>query len=460
MSLLQHPELRPELRANLKLALPIIATQFTFMGMGTVDTLMAGRLGGDALAAVAVGANVWFLLFIVFSGVLMACSPIVAQRIGAGRDPVETGAFVRGTVVFAVLLGLLWTLAMQLAATPIVRLLDLGPVVSAYATGYMRAIAWGAVPFCLCFVARNVAEGHGQTRVALAAGVTGFCVNAVLNYVLMYGKLGLPALGPAGCAWATATAGLTMAVIYGLLYLRLPQLRRLQVFRRGWPQVRGEAAEVLRLGLPIAAIIAAESWMFNICALLMARFGAETVAAHQIAINVAALAFMVPLSVGFATTVRVGLAAGAGDMLSARLRGQAGMLIGVGFSTLSASVMALAPAAIIGLYTQAAGVAGIAVSFLYLAALFQIFDCIQATANGALRGLKDTRVPMLITVSAYWIVGMPVAVWLAFGTALGPRGIWWGFIVALAVAAAGLAPRFLRHARRSAVGAHDSVLMP
>lgn len=457
---MRHPGLRAEVRANLRLALPIIATQFTFMGMGTVDTLMAGRLGGDALAAVAIGANVWFLLFIVFSGVLMACSPIVAQRIGAGRDPAQTGRFVRGTAGFALLLGLVWTLAMQLAAAPVVRLLNLGAVVSGYATDYMRAIAWGAVPFCLCFVARNVAEGHGLTRVALAAGVVGFCVNAVLDYVLMYGKLGLPALGPAGCAWATVIAGLTMASIYALLYLRLPQLRALQVFRRGWPQMRGEAAEVLRLGLPIAAIVAAESWMFNICALLMARFGAEAVAAHQIAINVAALAFMVPLSIGFATTVRVGLAAGAGDVASARLRGQAGMLIGVGFSALSASVMALAPAAIIGLYTQASGVAGIAVSFLYLAALFQIFDCIQATANGALRGLKDTRMPMLITVGAYWIVGMPVAVWLAFDTGLGPRGIWWGFIVALAVAAAGLAARFLRRARAGSSAPRGSVLMP
>ncbi|MFA5940541.1 MAG: MATE family efflux transporter [Sinimarinibacterium sp.] len=449
---MRHPGLRTEARANLRLALPIIATQFTFMGMGTVDTLMAGRLGGEALAAVAVGTNVWFLMFIVFSGVLMACSPIIAQRIGAGRDPAETGSFVRGTAGFALLLGLTWTLAMQLAAAPIVRLLDLGAAVSGYATDYMRAIAWGAVPFCLCFVARNVAEGHGLTRVALAAGVVGFCVNAGLDYVLMYGKLGLPALGPAGCAWATVFSGLTMAAIYGTLYLHLPQLRGLQVFRRGWPQMRGEAAEVLRLGLPIAAIVAAESWMFNICALLMARFGADAVAAHQIAINVAAMAFMVPLSIGFATTVRVGLAAGASDMDSARLRGQAGLLLGVGFSVLSASVMALIPAAIIGLYTEAPGVADVAVRFLYLAALFQIFDCIQATANGALRGLKDTRVPMLITVAAYWIVGMPVAVWLAFNTDLGPPGIWWGFIVALALAAAGLATRFLRHARPAAGG--------
>ncbi|MEQ1437886.1 MATE family efflux transporter [Fontimonas sp. SYSU GA230001] len=447
MALLRRPELRAELRANLRLALPIIATQFTFMGMGTVDTLMAGRLGGDALAAVAVGSNVWFLLFTVFSGVLMACSPIVAQRIGAGRDAAETGRFVRGTAAFALGLGLLWTLTMLLAAAPIVRLLDLGSTVSAYATEYMRAIAWGAVPFCLCFVARNVAEGHGLTRVALAAGIVGFCVNAVLDYVLMYGKLGLPALGPAGCAWATVCSGLTMAAIYAALYRQLAPLRGLQVFRGGFPQLRGEAAEVLRLGLPIAAIVAAESWMFNICALLMARFGAGAVAAHQIAINVAAMAFMVPLSIGFATTVRVGLAAGAGDRSSARLRGQAGMLLGVGFSVLSASAMALFAASIIALYTADDRVAAIAVPFLYLAALFQIFDCVQATANGALRGLKDTRVPMLITVGAYWIVGMPVAVWLSFDTSLGPLGIWWAFIVALALAAAGLAWRFSRRTR-------------
>lgn len=454
----RYPLVREEARANLKLALPIMAAQFTFMGMGTVDTIMAGRLGADALAAVAVGANVWFLAFIVFSGILMACSPIVAHRIGAGRDPQDTGRFVREAAVFAVGLGLLWMLAMRIAVGPVLGLLKLDEPAAGYAADYITAVSWGAVPFCLCFLARNVAEGHGLARAALVAGSVGFAVNGVFDYLLMYGRLGFPQLGPEGCAWASVLGGLSMAGVYAGLYLRLPQLRALRVFRSGWPRLQPDVREVLRLGLPIALIVAAESWMFNIGALLMARFGGEVIAAHQVAINVAALAFMVPLSIGFATTVRVGYAAGAGNAAAVRLRGQTGMLLGVGFALVSATLMAVLPGAIVALYTDAPAVSGVAERFLYFAALFQIFDCVQATANGALRGIKDTRVPALITIAAYWIVGMPVASALAFTTDQGPYGVWWGFIVALAVAAFGLAWRFLGRTRPGA--ASRSALMP
>ncbi|MEW6166320.1 MAG: MATE family efflux transporter [Pseudomonadota bacterium] len=459
MSTFISPLLRREARANLRLALPIIATQLTFMGMGTVDTIMAGRLGADALAAVAVGANVWFLAFIVFQGIFMACSPIVAQRIGARREPDETGRFVRAAAVLAVGLGLLWTLALRLAAAPIVDLLALDAPQAQAATAYIRVVALAGVPFCLCFLARNVADAHGLVRVAMVAGLVGFVVNGVFDYLLMYGRGGFPALGPVGCAWASVLGGLAMAAVYGLLYRRLAPLRALRLFRRGWPQLRDVGlAEVPRLGVPIALIIAAESWLFNIGALLMARFGGEVIAAHQIAINVAALSFMVPLSIGFATTVRVGHAAGARDAEAVRLRGRAGILLGVGFAVLSASVMALFPELIVAAYTDAPSVTGTAVSFLYFAALFQIFDCIQAAANGALRGIKDTRVPMLITLGAYWFVGMPVAWALVFHTQQGPAGVWWGFIVALALAAAGLGSRFVHRTRRGRTRS-GSVLM-
>ncbi len=447
MSLPSMPALRREAHANLRLALPIIATQFTFMSMGTADTIMAGRYSGEALAAVAVGSNVLFLAMILFMGVLMACSPIVAQRIGAGRDPLETGNFVRATALFAVVLGLLWMAAMRLLAAPVLDLLALDQPARGYAYDYIVAASWSAVPFCLSFVARNVAEGHGLTRVALYAGLAAFVVNVLFDWLLMYGRLGFPEMGPVGCAWASVLAALTMASAYVVLYLRVAPLRALKVFGTATPRLRADIGEVVRLGVPIAMILAAESWMFNIGALLMARFGADTVAAHQIAINFAALSFMVPLGIGFATTVRVGLAAGAGDTAVLRLRGQAGMLIGACFALLSASAMATMPGLIVGLYTNVAPISGLAVQFLYFAAVFQIFDCIQATANGALRGVKDTRVPMMITVAAYWIVGMPLAWWLSFHTEVGPFGVWWGFIVSLALAAGGLGWRFLRHTR-------------
>lgn len=441
------PALRLEARANLRLAAPIIATQVTFMGMGTADTIMAGRYSAEGLAAVAVGANVWFLAFMVFMGILMACSPIVAQRIGAGRSAGETGAFVRAALAFSVLLGLLWMAGMRLAADPVLDWLALGEPTRGYAHDYILAASWSAMPLCLCFVARNTAEAHGLTRVALLAGLAGLFVNVLFDWLLMYGRLGFPQMGPEGCAWATVLAAATMVLVYAGQYRRIATLRALGVFRAEVPRLGEDIGEILRLGLPIMLIVTAESWMFNIGALMMARFGADTVAAHQVAINFAALSFMVPLSVGFATTVRVGLAAGAGDAAAVRLRGHAGIVIGACFALFSASVMATMPATIVGLYTDAAAVTPLAVQFLYFAAVFQIFDCIQATANGALRGVKDTRVPMLITVSAYWIVGLPLAWWLSFRTSTGPFGVWWGFIVSLAIAAAGLSARVARRTR-------------
>lgn len=432
--------LLPELRANLKLAAPIILTQFTFMGMGTVDTLFAGRLGADSLAAIGIGVNVWFLFFVVFLGLFMACSPIVAQRVGAQDAALETGSFVRASAGVAVIGGAIWMLATWLLRDILLDALEVQGQARTYARDYLFALSWGAIPLCLCFVARNVADGHGLTRVGLMAGLGGFAVNAGFDYLLMFGRWGLPELGPAGCGWASTLAALAMLAVYAGLYSRLPRLRALQLWRSGWPHAG--VGELLRLGLPIAFIFAAEAWLFSVGALLMARFGTTAMAAHQIAINIASLAFMVPMSIGFATTVRVGQAAGAGLHARLRERGLAGIALGAGFAGLSALLMATVPEVIVGWFTLDAAVAALAVRFLYFAAVFQLFDCVQATANGALRGLKDTRVPMLVTLTAYWLVGFPLAFWLAFSTEVRQFAVWWGFIVALGVAAVGLGLRF------------------
>ncbi len=433
---------RLEAPVNLRLALPLILAQISFVSMGTVDTIVAGRMGEAELAAVAVGANVWFVLFILFMGLFMACTPIVAQRVGAGRDPQLIGLFVRRAALLAVAMGLGWMGLLHLVMGPAMDWLALNTRTREFAEGYLFAVSWSAVPFCLCFVARNTAEGFGLTRAPLYAGLVGAAVNAIAASVLGFGWLGFPALGPAGCGWASVLAGISMFAVYVVLYRRVPSLRALRVFRAGWPPRQSEEREILLLGGPIAAILAAEAWLFLGGALLMARFGDAVIAAHQIAINFASLTFMVPLSIGMATTVRVGHAVGAGMREAVVLRGQTGMLLGAILALISAASMLLLPGLIVSVYTDVVAVAEMAAGFLGLAALFQVFDGIQATANGALRGIKDTRLPMLVTVAAYWVVGMPLAVWLAFSTALGPRGIWIGFIAGLAVAAAGLSWRF------------------
>ena len=449
--------MRAEARANLRLALPLILAQLSFVSMGTVDTLVAGRMGASQLAAVAVGANVWFVLFILFMGLFMACTPIVAQRVGAGRDPMLIGLFVRRAALLALAMGLSWMLILYAVMAIALDSLGLQAQTRAYAAEYLFAVSWSAVPFCLCFVARNAAEGYGLTRAPLYAGLVGASVNALAACLLGFGWLGFPELGPAGCGWASVLASLAMLAVYAALYLRQPQLRALRVFRRGWPQPQPEVGEILLLGAPIAAILAAEAWLFLGGALLMARFGDAVVAAHQIAINFASLTFMVPLSIGMAATVRVGHAVGAGLHGEVRLRGQTSMLLGAAVALVSAATMLLVPRLIAGVYTHVTPVADMAAGFLLFAALFQVFDGVQATANGALRGIKDTRIPMLITVSAYWIVGMPLAVVLAFHTRLGPSGIWVGFIAGLAAAALGLSLRYLNKAHR--VRANSAVLM-
>lgn len=439
------PALLTEARANFRLAAPLIAAQLSFVSMGTVDTILAGRLGASQLAAVAVGSNAWFLSFVMFLGLTMAVSPIVAQRVGAQQSPERIGRFLRGALLLSLLLGLLWFALVQLAAEPVLALLHLDQRTHGFAEPYMRALAFSTVPFSLAFILRNGTEGHGLTRAPLIASVLGGVVNAGLAWMLMYGRLGAPAMGPVGAGWATVIAAWAIVATYAVLYAITPQLRALRLLGR-W-RIERETFEIFSVGLPISAIVTAEAWLFCVGALMMARFGPDVVAAHQIAINFASLAFMVPLSIGMATTVRVGHAAGAGDARAVALRGRTGIAMGGCFALMSASLMALAPAAIVAVYTDVEAVAGVSARFLAYAAIFQIFDCIQATSNGALRGIKDTRLPMAITLFAYWAIGMPLAAGLAFGTPVGPVGVWYGFIAGLAVAAAGLSWRFFRRTR-------------
>lgn len=435
---------RQEMRANLRLAWPIIAAQMSMVSMSTVDTLLAGRLGAATLASVAVGANIFFLIFVFFLGLFMAVSPIVAQRIGARLPPEQTGRFLRGALALAVLAGLVWSALLWLCGPPVLKLLGLSAAAEAGARGYLHAISLAPVGFCLTFTLRNAAEAHGLTRISLVAGVVGFVVNASTGWLLLFGHAGLPRMGAAGTGVATALAGWSMVLVYVLAYRRHPALRALQLLRSGTWAEAAAMREVLRLGLPIAAILTAEGSLFLVGALFMARFGEAVVAAHQVAINFASLSFMVPLSVGLATTVRVGTYAGAGNAAGVARAGRAGMGMGVLFALASATLMALLPGPIVQLYTDAPEVWPLATHFLGFAAVFQIADCVQATANGALRGVKDTRLPMLITVLAYWVVGLPLAGLLAFATPVGPAGVWCGFIGGLAVAAVGLAWRFLR----------------
>lgn len=443
---------REEAAANLRLALPLIAAQITFMAAGVVDTLMAGRMGERELAAIAVGANLWMQLFILFMGVSMACSPIVAQRWGARQALPVIGSFVREAVLIAAGLGIVWLLLMRAIAGPIIGLLGITPETADLAHRYVMAESWSGLLFSLCFTLRSSAEGLGQSRVVLRAGLAALAAKIIANFIFVYGHAGVPAMGAVGFGWATVVSSVVMLIAYLLQYQRVPQLRELQLLRPGWPRLRRESLEVFRLGFPIGMILFAEVAFFGWTALLMARFGDTAVAAHQVALNFSSLVFMVPVGLGLATTVRVGHAVGAGAAAEALHRGKAGMLLGLVYALFSASFMGLKPDWITAAYTEAPDVALAAQTFLRFAALFQFFDCVQSTANGALRGIKDTQVPMLVTIVAYWVIGMPCAYVMAFVAGGGPNALWAGFIIGLGVAALGLSSRFLNKAGRLVSG--------
>jgi MATE family multidrug resistance protein len=437
---------RTEVRANLKLALPLIAAQLAGVGMGTVDTIFAGRLGPQALAAVAVGVNLNVVFFVFFMGLLMACSPVVAHMAGGGRPPAEIAAFVAKARGLGLLLGLLWAAGINLAAVPVLSCLHLDAGTVRLAARFVRALSAAAPGMCVYFTLRFCAEGMGRTRPIALAGLAGLGGNIALDWLLVFGHCGLPRLGAVGCGVATSISSVLMAGTLHLLY------RRAYGTRGAAPAVAVTEGvrDILHTGLPIGLMLVAEAGLFVLAALLMAQFGDATVAAYQIAINFAALVFMIPLGVGLATTVRVGHAAGAGEHAAARFRGIVGMGLGLGNAVSNAAIMAGFAPLIAAIYTADVAIAARAAGFLLLAAVFQLFDGLQVTANGALRGIKDTRGPMLITLTAYWLVGLPVAWWLAFragGAGIGPDGLWWGLTAGLGAAAFGLSMRYLRRTR-------------
>ena len=441
----QPTNARREIRALLVIGGPLIVHNLALVGMGLADTIMSGLLGAHTLAAVAVGANVWAPVFLLALGVLMAQSPTTAHLYGAGKRA-EIGHYTRQMAWLSQALG--WGIFLLLHnAAPFLRLIHIESDIIPNAAAYLDALAWGMPGVCLYQTLRFTSEGIGHTRPMLAIAMGGLAINVVLDYVLMYGKLGLPALGAAGCGYATAITQWSMFIAL-LLYVRGARLYRpLRILERfEWPAWHAQR-ELLWLGVPIAIGIFMESSLFAGVGLMMGTLGADVVAAHQIAMNYTSFVFMVPMSIALAISVRVGQAIGRGDAHAARVAGWTGIGLCAGFEVLSALSMVLFPDLIVGVYTHDQSVAHIAVGLLYMGAIFQVSDGLQTSAAGALRGYKDTRIPMFITIIAYWCVGFPLAWVFGFPLHLGPRIIWAGLIAGLTAAAIPLLWRFARISR-------------
>lgn len=412
------------------------------MAMGFFDTVMMGRVGPTELAAVAIGTGLWHTLFLFALGILMALSPTVAHLHGAGQSG-AIAPVVRQSLWLAVALGALCFAALHYSAV-LLTAVGVEPAIIPVAHDYLRALSWGMWPIFAGMALRLFSEGIGRTRPILLVSLPGLLVNIAANYALIFGHWGFPALGALGCGIATAL-GMWVMLAGMLLFLLLDRrYRAYDLFRRwAWPDWR-IMRPLLALGLPIGAGLFLEMAVFAAVALLLGTLGAVAVAAHQVALNVAGMTFMIPLGLSMATTVRVGHALGRGDSSAARFSG----FTGIGLSGLFMAAMAVliftGHQTIARFYTDDPAVVAVAAGLLQLAALFQISDGLQVGALGALRGLQDTRWPMLIVLVAYWLIAFPLAWLLGVHWGWGPHGPWMGLIAGLTMAAILLNLRFWR----------------
>jgi multidrug resistance protein, MATE family len=423
-----------EAGALIRLALPIVAVQVGMMAMGVVDTLMVGRVSAVALAAVAVGNIFVFGVVALGLGTLMALDPLVAQAVGAEDQPAIARAVQRGLVLAGVL-----SCGLSLALLPgetLLRLLGQPEEIVPLAAAYARANIPGVFPFLAFVMLRQSLQAMGRTRPIVVTIVAANGANVLLNWALIFGHLGSPPLGAVGSGWATSICRGIMAA--GLLAFAWRDLRPAL---RPWRREALEPGALLRmfwLGLPIGVQIQLEYGAFGLIALLMGRLGTLAVAAHQVALNLASLTFMVPLGVSAAAAVRVGQAVGRNDAAGSRAAARAALVTGVGFMTTTAALFLLAPQLLARAYTPDMVVVGLAATLIPIAGVFQVFDGLQAVAAGVLRGWGDTRSPMIVNLIGFWLIGTPVSLYLGFVAGGGPRGLWWGLVAGLAVVALAL----------------------
>ena len=415
----------------MRLAVPVVFVQLGFMTMGVVDTLMVGRLSATALAAVALG-NLYFFNVAIFSqGTLMALDPLVAQAIGANEKDAVSRAIQRGLLI-AIMLSVLTALLLAPAA-PMLRLLRQPAEIIPDAAAYARISIAGAIPYLAFVVLRQSLQAMHRVAPIVWTMIVANVTNAGLNWVFVYGHLGSPALGVAGSAIATAISRWIMTAL--LLMLAWRELRPALIPMRSDSWQWQPIARMLGIGLPIGAQQGLEVSAFGAIGLLMGVIGTVAMAAHQIAITLASLTFMVPLGVATAGAVRVGHAIGAGDEARARAAVRAAYICGVGFMTLTAAAFLSMPHLLSSMFTRDIEVATLASLLLPIAGVFQVFDGAQAVGAGVLRGAGDTTAPLYVMLASYWIVGVPVSAYLGFRTNLGAAGLWWGFVVSLAAVA-------------------------
>ncbi|GLR11356.1 multidrug resistance protein PmpM [Chitinimonas prasina] len=457
---LTTPAIKTEAAALWQLAWPMLIGQLATVGMAVADVAMAGHASAEDLAAVSLGASVWSIIIVTLMGVMMSVNPTVAHHVGAEEHHLIPHV-VRQALWKALGVGVVALLAAQASAL-IFDVMQLDPAVRDMAKAFVQVTSFALPAFACYRVLYGYSASLNETKPMMVIALLALGINILLNWLLIYGKFGLPRLGGVGCAWATL-----VCVWFNLLAL-LWWMKRSPVYRQTWPFTRYEAPhgpeirKLLQIGLPIGVTYFAESSAFGLIALLVAEFGAAEVAAHQIALNFSSLVFMVPLSLSVALITRIGHALGEGDPAAARFRAWVGVGVSLAFAMVSATFIALFNHQIAAAYTSDAAVAATAAHLLIFAALFQLSDATQVSTSSAIRGYKVTRPPMVIHMAAFWGFSLPLGCilglapdWLPWQQEpMAAQGFWISLVVGLTVAALGLTwfldrlsrRRLLRHA--------------
>jgi MATE family multidrug resistance protein len=423
--------IRNEFRPMLALAAPVVLSELGWVTMGIVDTMMVGPLGANAIGAVGLASTVFFAISVFAMGLLLGLDPLVAQAFGAGRLAECHRWLVDGVWLCALIT--LPMIGVLLALTASMSAWGLPPGVLALTRPYLYILTWSLPPLLLYVAFRRYLQAIGIVRPIMVMLIAANLINAGANWVLIHGHFGMPALGVPGSAYATLLARVFMAAWLLVLILRReahtePRLRETPM---GFD--RACVRRLFALGLPAAGQAVLEVGVFAAATALAGRVSANALAAHQIALNMAAFTFMVPFGLASAAAVRVGHAVGRRDPPAVASAGWTAIAIGVGFMSAAAAVFLVVPRPLIRAFTSDSAIINLGAALLFVAAVFQLFDGLQGVTTGVLRGLADTRTAMLWNLAGHWLFGLPLGYVLCFSTGLGVVGLWWGLSAGLMI---------------------------
>jgi len=449
--------LRAEFRPTLRLAVPLVLAELGWMSMAIVDTMMVGRLPNSAVAisAVSLGGILVHVLAFFGGGLLIGLDTLVSQAFGAGRREDCHRSLLHGIYLSLALTPFLMTPVWFF--DPLLRFARIAPDIISVAVPYSKAMAWGTLPLLLYFAVRRCMQGMNMVRPISFALVTANIINAVGNWLLIYGRLGAPAMGAVGSGWSTAFARIYLAAILVGYLLWYDQKHRTELLRTPIQPELARIRRLIALGFPAAMQITLEIGVFALVTALIGRLGAVALASHQIALNTVSLTYMVPLGISSAAAVRVGQAIGRGDPRGAGEAGGTAILLGAAFMTCAGGALLLFPRWIARMYTPDETVIHSTILLLAAGAAFQLFDGIQTVATGALRGAGDTRTPMFCHFTAYWIIGLPLGAWLCFYRGWGAFGLWSGLSLALILIGIVLLCAWRRTVRRMALSSEENL---